>query len=73
MLSVVIPNGLSHMLLILFVLSSIGKEFGMHLAKVVGLGNAGGSNEPQCWQRQMAALALPYGKTYRTGNWVLQP
>lgn len=73
MLSVTIPNGLCYMLLILLVLSPICKEFGMHLAKFVGLGNAGGSNVPQWQQRQMAVLVLPHGKTYRTGNWVLKP
>ena len=48
MLSATIPNGLSYAILILVVLSSIFKEFGMRLAKFVGLGNAGGSNVPQC-------------------------
>jgi hypothetical protein len=65
-------EGLCYMLLILLVLSLICKEFGMHFAKFVGLGNAGGSNVPQWYQRQMAVLALPHGKTYRTGNWVLK-
>lgn len=72
MLSVTIPNDLSYTILILVVLSPICKEFGMHLAKFVGLGNAGGSNGPQWYQRQMAVLALPHGKTYLTGNWVLK-
>jgi hypothetical protein len=72
MLLVTIANGLSYTILILVVLSPICKDFGMHLAKFVGLGNAGGSNVPQWWQRQMAVLALPHGKTYRTGNWVLK-
>ena len=49
MLSVTIPNDLSYTILILVVLSPICKEFGMHLAKFVGLGNAGGSNVPQWW------------------------
>jgi len=40
-------EGLGHILLIFLVLFPIGKEFSMHLAKVVGLGNAGGSSEPQ--------------------------
>lgn len=47
MLSATTPNGLGHVILILLLLSSITKDFSMHLAKVVGLGNAGGSNEPQ--------------------------
>ena len=47
MLSVIIPNDLSYTTLILVVLSPICKEFGMHLAKCVDLGNAGGSNVPQ--------------------------
>ena len=72
MLSVTIPNGLSYTILILIFLSPVCKEFGMHLAKFVGLGNAGGSNVPQWWQRQMAVLALPHGRTYRTGSWVLK-
>jgi hypothetical protein len=72
MLTVSIPNGRSYTIPILVVLSPICKEFGMHLAKFVGLGNAGGSNVPQWWQRQMAVLALPHGKTYRTGSWVLK-
>ena len=72
MLSVTIPNGLSYTILILVVLSPVCKEFGMHLAKFVGLGNAGGLNVPQWYQRQMAVLALPHGRTYRTGNWVLK-
>jgi hypothetical protein len=45
----------------------------MHFAKFVGLENAGGSNEPQWQQRQMAVLPLPHGKTYRICNWVLKP
>jgi hypothetical protein len=49
MLTVSIPNGRSYTILILVVLSPICKEFGMHLAKFVGLGNAGGSNVPQWW------------------------
>jgi hypothetical protein len=61
------------MLLILLVLSLICKEFGMNFAKFLGLENAGGSNEPQSKQRQMAVLTLPHGKTYRIGNWVLKP
>ena len=72
MLSVTIANGLSYTTLILVILSPICKEFGMHLAKFVGLGNAGGSNVPQWWQRQMSMLALPHGRTYRTGSWVLK-
>jgi hypothetical protein len=68
MLSVTIPNDLSYTILILVVLSPVCKEFGMQLAKFVGLDNAGGSNVPQWYQRQMAVLALPHGKTYRTGN-----
>ena len=48
MLSVIIPNGLSYAILILVILSPICKEFGMHLEKFVGPGNAGGSNVPQC-------------------------
>jgi hypothetical protein len=72
MLSVTIPSDLSYTILILVVLSPICKEFGVHLAKFVGLGNAGGSNVPQWYQRQMAVLVLPHGKTYRTGNWVLK-
>jgi hypothetical protein len=72
MLSVTIANDLSYTILILVVLSPICKEFGMQLAKFVGLGNAGGSNVPQWYQCQMAVLALPDGKTYRTGNWVLK-
>jgi hypothetical protein len=72
MLSVTIANDLSYTILILVVLSPICKEFGMQLAKFVGFGNAGGSNVPQWYQRQMAVLALPHGKTYRTGNWVLK-
>ena len=47
MLTVSIPNGRSYTILILVVLSPICKEFGMQLAKFVGLGNAGGSNVPQ--------------------------
>jgi hypothetical protein len=47
MLSATIPNDLSYTILILVVLPPICKEFGMHLAKFVGLGNAGGSNVPQ--------------------------
>ena len=72
MLSVTTSNGLIYTILILVVLSPVCKEFGMHLAKFVGFGNAGGSNVPQWWQRQMAVLALPHGKTYRTGSWVLK-
>ena len=72
MLLVTIANDLSYTILILVVLSPIFKEFGMHLATFVGLGNAGGSNVPQWWQRQMAVLALPHGRTYRTGSWVLK-
>ena len=72
MLSVTIPNGLSYTILILVVLSPVCKEFGMRLAKFVGLGNAGGSNVPQWYQRQMAVLSLPHGKTWRTGSWVLK-
>jgi hypothetical protein len=72
MLSVTIANGLSYKILVLVVLSPICKEFGVNLAMFVGLGNAGGSNVPQWWQRQMAVLALPHGKTCRTGNWVLK-
>ena len=73
MLLVIIANGLSYAILILVILSPVFKEFGMHLAKkFVGLENAGGSNVPQWWQRQMAVLALPHGRTYRTGNWVLK-
>ena len=72
MLLVSIANDLSHTILILVILSPICKEFGMHLAKFVGLGNAGGSNVPQWWKRQMAMLALPHGRTYRTGSWVLK-
>jgi hypothetical protein len=60
------------MLLIALTLSPIYQSFSMHLAKFVGLGNGGGFKEPQWWQRQMAVLPLPYGKTYRTGNWVLK-
>ena len=47
MLSVTIPNDLSYTILILVVLSPVFKGFGMQLAKFVGLGNAGGFNEPQ--------------------------
>ena len=47
MLLVTIANGLSYTILILVVLSPICKEFGRHLAKFVGLENAGGSNVPQ--------------------------
>ena len=47
MLLVTIANGLSYTILILVVLSPTFKEFGMHLAKFVGLGNAGDSNVPQ--------------------------
>ena len=72
MLLVTIANSLSYTILILVILSPICKEFGMHLAKLVVLGNAGGSNVPQWWQRQMAMLALPHGRTYRTGSWVLK-
>ena len=72
MLSVTIANGRSYTLLILVVLSPVCKEFGMHLAKCVVLGNAGGSNVPQWYQRQMAVLSLPHGRTYRAGNWVLK-
>jgi hypothetical protein len=72
MLLVTIANGLSYTILILVVLSPIFKEFGMHLARFVGLGNAGGSNVTQWRQRQMAVLALPHGRTYRTGSWVLK-
>jgi hypothetical protein len=72
MLLVTIANGLSYTTLILVILSPICKEFGMHLAKFVGLGNAGGSSVPQWYQRQMAMLALPHGRTYRTGSWVLK-
>ena len=61
------------MVLILLVLSLICKEFGMNFAKFLGLENAGRSNVPQSKQRQMAVLTLPYGKTYRIGNWVLKP
>jgi len=61
------------MVLILLVLSLICKQFGMYSAKFLGLENAGGSNEPQSKQRQMAVLALPHGNTYRIGNWVLKP
>ena len=68
MLSVTTSNGLIYTILILVVLSPVCKEFGMHLAKFVGFGNAGGSNVPQWWQRQMAVLALPHGKTCRTGS-----
>jgi hypothetical protein len=68
MLSVTIPNDLSYTILILVVLSPVCKEFGMQLAKFVGPENAGGSNVPQWYQRQTAVLALPHGKTYRTGN-----
>jgi hypothetical protein len=69
MLSVTIPNGLGYMLLILVAIPPICKEFSMHFAKFVGLENAGGSNEPRC---QMAVLVLPYGKTDRTRNCLLQ-
>jgi hypothetical protein len=40
-------KSISHMLLILLILSPISKEFSIHLAKVVGLGNAGDSKEQQ--------------------------
>ena len=73
MLLVIIANGLSYTILIFVVLSPVFKGFGMHLAKkFVGLGNAGGSSVPQWRQRQMAVLALPHGRTYRTGSWVLK-
>jgi hypothetical protein len=44
----------------------------MHIAIVVGLGNAGGSHRPLAWQRQMAALALPYGKSGSINNCLFQ-
>lgn len=45
----------------------------MQLAKVVGLGNAGGCKEPQWERRQMAVLPLPSGRTSLAGIWVIQP
>jgi hypothetical protein len=61
------------MLLILLALSLICKQFDMHFAKFLGLVNAGGSNEPQSKQRQMAVQTLPHGNSYRIGIWVLKP
>jgi hypothetical protein len=68
-----LPMGLSYTLLILLVLLSIFESFSMDLVTIVGLGNAGGSDEPQWWQRQMAVLPLPHGKTFRSGKWVFKP
>ena len=57
-----------------FLLAStpIGKEFNMHLAMVVGLGNPGDSHEPLTGYRQMAVRILSYGKPACTGKFLLQ-
>ena len=54
--------------ILLLALIPLAKEINMHLAMVMGLGNAGGSHGPLAWQGQMAALALPYGKPDHSGS-----
>ena len=63
---------LGYKLLLLFTLASIDKVLNVHIAMAEGFGNAGGAHEPLAWQRQMAVLLLPYGKSERTDNSLLQ-
>jgi hypothetical protein len=67
-----LSEDLGNKLLLLFALAPIGKEFNMHLAMVVGLGNPGDSNEPLTGYRQMAVRILSYGKPACTGKFFLQ-
>jgi hypothetical protein len=53
---------------LLLVLDPLHKKIKMHLAIVIGFGNAEGSHGPLAWQGQMAALTLPYGKPDRIGS-----
>ncbi|EAQ75066.1 hypothetical protein [Synechococcus sp. WH 5701] len=61
------------MQLLLLALTPTGKNFNMHLAMVVGLGNTGDSHERLASRRQMAVLKLPDGKSERTDNCFFQP